>query len=146
VICSTNPATTKEHIPCQAVFLKKPAEYITVPACDECNNSSKLHDEYLRQVMSGGSQTPEGMDVWTKKVVPKLKNLPKTQAGLRNKLTKVPVGLPDIGLIELPGMKLEMHRIEINVKKMVRGLYWLHTGLLMHWRSRSASRCSTSST
>ena len=51
VLCSARPADTKEHIPPKGFFLKMPREYLAVPACRECNGSTKLEDEYLRHFL-----------------------------------------------------------------------------------------------
>ena len=67
VLCGENKATTKEHMPPKSLFTTNPTEYLLVPACPECNNSTKLNDEYLLQVMSAGSLWGHGIDVWNKK-------------------------------------------------------------------------------
>src|SRR5687768_6829030 len=87
VLCGEREATTKEHIPPRALFITKPPEYFSVPACKDCNHSTKLEDEYLLQAMSGGSLYGQGVEVWKKKVRRKLDSHPKTRLGLRNQLS-----------------------------------------------------------
>lgn len=135
VLCGCNPATTKEHIPPRSLFIERPSKYLSVPACENCNNSTKLDDEYLRQVMAGGSLVGQGVDVWKKKVSPKFKDFPKTQSGLRNQLSvgKVKVG-PTETLIS-PLLTLENERVERSIRKMVYGLYWFHSGNMLDQES-----------
>jgi hypothetical protein len=127
VLCGVRKATTKEHIPPRALFDEHPKEYLSVPACDECNNSTKLDDEYLLQVMAGASLVGEGVSVWRKKVKPKINAFPKTRIGLRNQLSLTSVDINPKETIELPAMKLNRQRIEKSIAKLAWGLYWFHT-------------------
>src|SRR5262245_19960527 len=94
VLCGERPATTKEHIPPKSIFRKSPPDDVSVPACERCNNSTKLEDEYLRQVTTGASFTEEGREVWRQKVRPKLPLFPKTRAGLQKGLAAGTVTIP----------------------------------------------------
>jgi hypothetical protein len=130
VLCGERPATSKEHIPPQSIFLEKPREYLCVPACDECNQSTKLEDDYLRQVMAGSAWTDEGLDVWRKKVKPKFRQFPATRIGLKNNLTTGSIMIPSVGPIKVDILKADAARIQTSVRKMVQGLYWFHSGRL----------------
>ena len=131
VLCSSREATTKEHIPPRGLFTKKPREYLAVPSCDECNHSTKLDDEYLQQTMSGASLVGQGRMVWKNKVAPKFKDFPKTQAGLRNITSVRKLDINGIGKMNMPVMELDAKRINTSIRKMVFGLYWFHTNLLL---------------
>jgi hypothetical protein len=130
VLCGEREATTKEHIPPKGLFITKPSKYLSVPACAECNNSTKLDDEYLLQTMAGGSLVGDGIDVWKKKVSPKLRQHPKTKAGLRNRISKYIV-MDNKGILSLPAFILDQERIEKSIRKFVYGVYWFHTGLIL---------------
>lgn len=131
VICRRRQATTKEHIPPQALFRVNPREYLTVPACDYCNNSTKLDDEYLEQVMSSSSLIEEGIQVYFEKVAPKLRSHPKTKAGLRNQLSSNDVEVPKHGRVLFPIIKINPDRMRISLCKIVAALYWFYTGELL---------------
>ena len=131
VICSDRPATTKEDVPPQSLFLEVPREYLRVPACYQCNNSTKLEDEYLRHVMTGCAWTPEGREMWRRKVKPKLRSRPGTRIGLSRDLITIPLALPNLGTVPHPGLRVDANRIQVSLRKMVWGLYWFHTGRLL---------------
>jgi hypothetical protein len=131
VLCGERKATTKEHIPPKALFLEKPKEYLTVPACLECNNSTKLEDEYLLQAMAAGSLWGEGTDVWKNKVIPKLDNYKKTKAGLRNQTLVKDIIINSGQIIKMPVLNADKKRIEKSLRKLACGLYWWHTGSIL---------------
>ncbi len=131
VICGKNRATTGEHIPPRALFLAGLEPHLVVPACDECNHSTKKDDEFLRQVVSAGSHTPEALRLWKQKVASKFPAFPKTQAGLRRQLRKVIADVPSLGKSPITVLLAESKRINAVLRKMVFGLYWFHTGSIL---------------
>jgi len=131
VLCGEQPPSTKEHIPPRGLFLTLPREYLAVPSCDLCNNSTKLDDEYLRQVMSAAALSQTGMDVWRNKVAPKLSSHPKTRAGLRDRLSVASLTVPSLGKVSLPTMSIDRKRMNTSLRKLVSGLYWFHSGTVL---------------
>ena len=131
VLCGEREATTREHIPPQSLFIENPREYLVVPSCGECNHSTKLDDEYLMQVMSGAAHVGQGRKVWKEKAAPKFKDFPKTQAGLRSSTTLRKLDIDGRGEMILPMMDLDVKRINTNIRKLVFGLYWFHSGNLL---------------
>jgi len=127
VLCGKRKATTKEHIPPQGLFIALPGEYLAVPACEECNASMKLDDEYLCQVMSAPSHSKSGIEVWREKVAPKLPLCPKTRAGLRNGLSVDNLNVQLFGEVCLPTLRIDRNRASTSLRKLVAGLYWFHT-------------------
>jgi hypothetical protein len=111
--------------------LKGIEPHLTVPACEPCNATTKLDDEYLLQFMSGGSHTEESVAVWAKKVVAKFADFPATQAGLRDQLDHIPVSIPELGRVPVPVIKASTVRLQRVVRKLVFGLHWFHTGRLL---------------
>lgn len=130
VLCGKEKATTREHIPPRSLFVTRPSEYLAVPACEQCNNSTKLDDEHLREVMSATSLVGAGRKVWKKKVVPKIKTLPATRARFQKGTYLSDVKVPKTNF-RLPGLKIDAPRIDVSIRKMVFGLYWFHTGALL---------------
>jgi len=131
VICGEREATTREHIPPKALFIEKPREYLVVPCCEICNNSTKLDDDYLRQTMSATALVGQGRKVWQDKVVPKFKEFPKTQAGLREKTTQHKFDIENFGKLTFPVLMIDVERFNRSIRKMVYGLYWFHTGEIL---------------
>ena len=128
VLCGDRPATSKEHIPPKSIFLERPRDYLSVPACDECNQSTKKDDEYLRHVMAGAGWTDEALKVWRQKVKTKFLERPGTRIGLRNSLVRGSISIPNVGRVNVDILKADAARIQTSTRKMVWGLYWFHTG------------------
>jgi hypothetical protein len=127
VLCGEREATTKENIPPKALFMTKPLEYLLVPACEECNHSSKLDDEYLLHAMTGGSLRGLGREVWKKKVMRKLADRPGTRMGLRERMSIQKIEIWPHQNMLMPVLHLHEDRIEKSIRKLAAGLYWWHT-------------------
>ncbi len=71
VICGEGAANTREHVPPQGLFERPlPTNFITVPSCENCNSSSKLHDEYFRVIVAAANDPTDGLSsLWKNKVV-----------------------------------------------------------------------------
>ena len=95
VICGDRKATTSEHIPPKCLYIEKPDPCFTVPACKECNSSTKLDDDYFRYVFPAVSLIGQGREVWNIKNVNKLNEKPKTKKGLANSVFLKNVNLPN---------------------------------------------------
>jgi len=128
VLCGDRPATSKEHIPPQSIFLENPRDYLLVPACDNCNGGTKLDDDYLLHVMAGAGWTEEALETWRAKVKPRFLDHPGTRIGLRNNLVRGSISIPNVGRVHVDILKADAVRIQTSVRKMVWGLYWFHTG------------------
>ena len=128
VVCGVASATTREHIPPRSIFLKAPPAYLVVPACKQCNETTKRDDEYLRHVMTAASGTPEALELWSKKVAAKFHSFPATRVGLKNRLATAPIRLPGLGVVPVRVLLAEAERINRVTRKMVRGLFWFHNG------------------
>jgi len=52
VYCGQLKEVTKDHVIPKCLFIKPyPPNLISVPACDDCNNSKSLNDDYLRDIL-----------------------------------------------------------------------------------------------
>ena len=71
-------ATTRDHVPPQGVFPDpRPTDLITVPACDICNNSTKLDDEYFRWLVATGStDDDEAKRLIKERILPRFQSHP----------------------------------------------------------------------
>ena len=131
VLCTYRKATSKEHIPPQSIFVDNPEAYLLVPACDICNQGSKLEDDYLAQVMSAASWTPEAQEVWTKKFRPRVQRRPATREGLLEGMTEGQIEIPGVVSGPWPVFMADARRIKRVIWKMVCGLYWFHTTTML---------------
>lgn len=131
VVCGRRPATTGEHIPPRGLFLRGLEPHLVVPACYQCNSSSKKDDEYFRQIVSAGSWSPEALELWSRKVAAKFPLFPATQAGLRRDLRRMHLEIPKIGRAPISVLLADAARINAVLRKMTFGLFWFHTGHLL---------------
>lgn len=129
-ICGIRPSTTVEHIPPQCVFPSpRPTNTITVPACEECNESTSKEDEEFRVVVSlfAGKKTCVAQHLWETRTLPTLKN--NNRLLNRTKVAFQPGYLTSQGGIILEAVPLVVwdgSRIKKVIEKIVRGLYYYH--------------------
>jgi len=125
-------ADTDEHIPPKNLF---PPGYrddlISVPACDSCNKSYTLDDEYFRDVLARWEKVinqPSSQYI-QKNFLASLKK--PQQRGkliqLYDSLTTVDVTTKaGIFVSRKPGYRVDLDRIECIIRKIVRGLFYVH--------------------
>ena len=124
--CGKLGAPTKDHVPPKCLFPKSVRQnLIRVPACEQCNNSAKLDDEYFRAVVSMASEDPDAIAIWKQRVFKR--SSPSFKARLIGSLRPAELR-SEAGLHLRYGhsMKLEKQRIEDVVIRIVRGLLWFH--------------------
>lgn len=70
-ICGKDAELTREHIPPKGLFINpRPKNTITVLSCKQCNNDTKLDDEYFRFWVTAGAHPDSKLSaVWKSKVV-----------------------------------------------------------------------------
>jgi hypothetical protein len=125
-------ATTRDHVPPKGVFLDPlPTDLVTVPACEVCNSSTRLDDEYFRTlVATQGYWNVDGKRLWKEKVVgSSFRKSPKFRQMLARNIIELP---PEHRRIDLPGgvkaITFDGPRINRVLRKIVLGLYWHHEG------------------
>lgn len=126
IYCGELAALTKDHVPPKCLFPKSARQnLIRVPACEPCNNSAKLDDEYFRAVVSMGSEDPDAIAIWKQGVFKR--SSPSFKARLVSSLRPAELR-SEAGLHLRYGhsMKLEKQRVEDVVIRIVRGLLWFH--------------------
>ena len=53
IYCGKNPASTRDHVPPKSFFPRpRPANLITVPSCEDCNNIYGKDDERVRNIIT----------------------------------------------------------------------------------------------
>jgi len=128
------PATTKDHIPPEAIFPNpKPTDLITVPACKQCNEGASLDDEYFRMVLAtANSERPSASKIINQRIIKRARKRPALLQNLMREAIKVDVySEGGIFLKQWPAFRYERARVQKTVNKIVRGLFWLEQGYIM---------------
>lgn len=104
----------------------RPKQLITVPACRQCNNSSKLDDEYFRWfVATVGDQTSSSDTLIHDSIVPRFRESPALLRRIMQGARFVDVASPGgIWLGKRPAFEFDRPRIQAVIDKTVRGLYF----------------------
>ena len=124
------PATTRDHIPPLGMFPHpRPHNLVTVPACDECNRSNSLHDEYFRVVVATGSRdSPQSLALLHQRILLRMRKSPALIAGLMKSVRWIDLRSEGgIYLGRAPAFPFDRPRVQAVINKIVRGLYFKHT-------------------
>lgn len=126
-----NMAITDDHIPPKCLFPKpRPANLITVRACEICNKGTTLDDEYFRDAMLTGineQRFPEAMALSIRKIEELGTNPKKRRYGWSVYKSARLVELrteAGIYLGHAPARNLDRSRLLKSAEKCVRGLYF----------------------
>lgn len=129
-ICGVRPATSKDHIPFEGIFPDpKPINLITVPACDECNRSTSLDEEYFRAVITPALHNNNlATQLVVQKIIKRFRKKPALlQAIMRNSRRVDVHSEGGIYLCTLPAIRCDPNRIQTVIAKIIRGLFWYET-------------------
>jgi hypothetical protein len=128
------PAATRDHVPPRGMFPKPlPTDLITVPACHTCNSASSLDDEYFRLVVSACSNdSPQSMVLLNQKILPKTREKPLLAKRFLKSCARIPEFSPGgICIEQARAVTFDRQRMQAVVNKIVRGLYFRHTGQML---------------
>ena len=139
-ICGKERELTREHIPPKGIFIKpRPKNTITVFSCKNCNQNTKLDDEYFRFWVAAGAHPNSKLGaVWKNKVVGSsfkrspalLKKIQDDHRKLLNHHAKTPLKTYDNEIVPDELLyrcyMVDAERIDKVVRKIVRGLYFHH--------------------
>ena len=134
VLCGARPATTRDHVPPRGFFKGLQADFITVPACAECNQGASSDDEDMRFFVSMqvGKQPPGAASLWNDGALKSVKR----KTSLREQVTETAreVRVTDWqGLTTTKVAVLVPARIYDSVfGRITRGLYFFHTGKILN--------------
>lgn len=132
--CGAIGPVTRDHVPPENLFPEPlPLKMITVPACDACNGSFKLDDEYFRLAITAGidgdafpRELEHSIKAIKKLADPKKLGFAKRMLAAQRLLeVKTPAG---IHLGHAPGQVVDGARVMKVVKRIVRGFFFHHTG------------------
>ena len=125
------PAENRDHIPPKGIFDNpRPANLITVPACNECNNASAIDDEYFRWfVTTASAENPVAVKLIDNRILPRFKRKPALLHQVLKGLRWVDIYSGDgIWIGQRPAFDFDRPRIQRIVEKIVAGLYLHHCG------------------
>lgn len=135
VLCGKRPATTKDHIPPKGIFPKpRPNDLVSVPACFKCNLGASKHDELFRVYLSMhvGIDSPSTKALWEKHAYRSLRHNRKLHKTLLSRMKEVDLkteGGVYLGRRTIFLWDSEAH--DLTVKRIIKGLYYYHYGLIL---------------
>jgi hypothetical protein len=130
--CGQNTATTKDHVFPLCLFTQPlPANMITVPACDQCNNSKSGDDHYVRDMLVTDYRTFHNstakslvMGHVTRSAVYGSSEI-ATAARLHSEVVEM-ITESGIYVGDYYKVPLQSQRVEEAFRMMLRGLYHYH--------------------
>lgn len=122
------PAECRDHVPPQGIFPDpKPTDLITVPSCKQCNEGSKLDDEYFRWfVATGSSEDPEATRLIKERIIKRFRERPALLKTIMKGAVKVNTySRGGIFLKQRPGFYFgrQRPRIQRIIEKITKGLF-----------------------
>lgn len=133
VLCGIRKATTRDHVPPRGFFKGLQAQFITVPACAECNNGASSDDEDMRFFVSMqvGKGAPGAADLWESGALKSVKR----KTSLRQQVIST---TREIKVTDDHGRETTRLAVEIPARlydsvfgRVTRGLYFFHTGAIL---------------
>lgn len=127
-------AVTGDHIPPKGLYPKSMRgsyELLTVPACKEHNESTKLEDEYFRAVMSITSYRSNAVKkLFNEHIEPRIRETGRTALYFDLFKFATPQYFRMNTGIWQPGYQLLINdsRIQVVFNKIAHGLFWRHNG------------------
>jgi hypothetical protein len=128
-----NPAATRDHVPPKKLFTPPlPANLITVPACDQCNNGASNDDEVFRNELSIMAGSFGESAKAAERLRPTMRGIRRNRATLVRMVT----GAKLVERYSTGGLYLG-HGYAVPVApgvqqrvitRIARGLYWHHFG------------------
>lgn len=114
-------ATTKDHVPSKNLFESPlPSNFITLPACVNCNVKFSKDEEWFRNQILAMSFSERGRRLWKNKALKALNRKPKLKFDMRENLIKLNDGKTAI--------KFSAERANKIIKKVIYGLFFHHFG------------------
>ncbi len=131
-LCGKNAATTKDHIPPQAIYPKprdNDINFNTVPACSNCNNGSAVEDEEFKVLMGFSTgelhENPDVVIDWIARTVGKNQRIANQIFSTKQNVhayLRGPILEPAVA-VTFDGEKYSK-----VISRIIRGLYWLQKG------------------
>ena len=129
--CGQERKLTKDHVPPRIFFSKScPSAMLTVPACEECNQSFKKDDEYTGLVLALDIRAATHRDV-----IGNLSDMMRTLQypqgrGFAKYLGRQTTLSPILGTngVQVRKLTRDLNRLAATGERLVRGLHYVETG------------------
>ena len=133
VICGIRPTTTVEHVPPRGFFKGVTGQFLTVPACANCNNGSSEDDEALHNYISAqiGKQTTGAQVLWEMGAHKSFLRSTKLRSELLSTTREVVVANEDGSTSTRLAFDVPVSLYQRVFERVTRGLHFLHTGKLL---------------
>jgi hypothetical protein len=134
IYCGATGKLTRDHVPPKNLFATpRPSDLITVPACEQCNKSFELDDDYFRIAVllpADPDHHPIAARLWAEKVVRgTLRHSPALKSTIIRSLARLDVTTPaGIYLGTAPTVRLDRERLDRVARRIVAALHWHHYG------------------
>jgi hypothetical protein len=129
-------ASTLDHVPPQGFFSVVPVNIIRLPACEECNLSASLDEEYMRTTLTaqGYATSSVAREVWEGAVKRSFQRRPKgLKARLAQALITIQIETPAGNVAgHLPGIRVDGARALRVLRKIAKGLYFRERGAMLN--------------
>lgn len=128
--CGAQEATTTEHVPRKAIFMRPgPSDLITVPACFSCNNRWSAVEEqfgvYLAMLAAHPAEST--WSLWGKQALRTLRHNRRLAQRMRENLRPVAGRSPGgLRLGEVAVFPIPQKVYTSVIEKTIRGLYYHH--------------------
>jgi len=133
-ICGIVGPITDDHLPPKGIFQKpRPVDLITVKICATCNGSTSKDDEAFKAFMGiAAGHTKEGETALRETVGRTLAVNNRIKTDLATAARAVWVKTPSgIGIRKAIAVPLDRNAHDRIVEKMIRGLHYHHTGVVL---------------
>src|SRR5258707_4205943 len=120
---------THDHVIADCFFPQpKPANLLTLPCCVACQKEYRMDEEYVRNAfapISNVSASTDALQAW-KKTHRSIKRRPALHSDFMQRIFPV-----SIGGVNLSGLSFSQARTEKVMRKIVLGLHYHHTGVVL---------------
>jgi hypothetical protein len=125
-LCAEREATTREHVPAQALFPPpRPNDLITVPACGPCNNGTQPDDDYFFATLALiDEERPSAALEQVRATVRRGLARPRAGRLWRHFADRLRYGAPTGRLILRPFIRIDQDRMMRVVQKHARGVFY----------------------
>ncbi|HWN10232.1 MAG TPA: hypothetical protein VNO50_13360 [Pyrinomonadaceae bacterium] len=128
--CGEMKEVSRDHVIPECLFKRPyPANLITVPACDKCNNAKSLNDDFLRDMLICdifGSQSPVAQDIFHEKVLSSVRQDSSVIARDATLNARVEPFYTKQGVYlgHETSFPIDSERVKVIFTALVRGLYY----------------------
>lgn len=133
-LCNKRRADTKDHVPPKSLFpYPKPSDLISgLPCCKKCNQSYSMDEEYFRDnLVLTAKPSPAVKQLWEKARISCIRR-PAKLVSINKRIKRLNlVTEKGVYVGTNPGLEFSKPRTDRVIKKIIKGLFFHHTGRVM---------------